>query len=119
MRASEAVAAPESVGLPPTAARCLSLPVYRTGEVRKHPMGAEDVRVVRSLLVETRPDRVFVAGDLSDPHGTHRMCRAAVERALEGYDGPRPEVWLYRGAWQRSEERRVGKEWRARWARDA
>src|SRR5207247_1117827 len=43
---------------------------------------------------------VFVAGDLSDPHGTHRMCKAAVERALEGYDGPRPEVWLYRGAWQ-------------------
>src|SRR6266571_2603813 len=53
-----------------------------------------------AALEEVRPDLVFVAGDLSDPHGTHRMCKAAVERALEGYDGPRPEVWLYRGAWQ-------------------
>jgi glucosamine-6-phosphate deaminase len=43
---------------------------------------------------------VFVAGDLSDPHGTHRMCRAAVARALQQYDAAPPEVWLYRGAWQ-------------------
>src|SRR2546422_11056751 len=43
---------------------------------------------------------LFVAGDLSDPHGTHRMCKAAVERALEGYAASRPQVWLYRGAWQ-------------------
>jgi hypothetical protein len=43
---------------------------------------------------------VFVAGDLSDPHGTHRMCLEAVERALEEYSGDPPEVWYYRGAWQ-------------------
>src|SRR2546426_11752249 len=54
----------------------------------------------RALLEEVRPDLVFVAGDLSGPPGTHRMCKAAVERALEGYDGPPPEVWLYRGARQ-------------------
>jgi len=88
------------VGLPRSAARFLNLPFYRTGEVRKRPIGPEDVAIVRALLEEVRPDLVFVAGDLSDPHGTHRMCKAAVERALEGYDGPRPEVWLYRGAWQ-------------------
>src|SRR5437016_11798845 len=56
--------------------------------------------LVRALLEEVRPDLVFVAGDLSDPHGTHRMCKAAVERALEGYTATRPQVWLYRGAWQ-------------------
>ncbi len=59
--------------------------------------------IVRELLDETRPDLVFVAGDLSDPHGTHRLCKEAVQRALEqsvlgGLE--RPEVWLYRGAWQ-------------------
>src|SRR6266513_3688602 len=100
IRESEAVAALESVGLPPSAARFLNLPFYRTGQVRKHPIGPEDVGVVRALLVETRPDLVFVAGDLSDPHGTHRMCRAAVASALEQYDAATPEVWLYRGAWQ-------------------
>src|SRR5947207_73160 len=100
IRESEAVAALESVGLPPTAARFLNLPFYGTGQVRKDPIGPEDVAIVRALLVETRPDLVFVAGDLSDPHGTHRMCRAAVAGALDQYDAAPPEVWLYRGAWQ-------------------
>src|SRR5213083_1686787 len=100
IRESEAIAALEAVGLPRNAARFLNLPFYRTGEVRKRPIGPDDVAIVRALLDELRPDLVFVAGDLSDPHGTHRMCKAAVERALERYEGPRPEVWLYRGAWQ-------------------
>src|SRR5437870_4233256 len=100
IRESEAVAALESVGLPPTAARFLNLPFYRTGQVRKDPIGPEDVAIVRALLVDARPDLVFVAGDLSDPHGTHRMCQAAVAAALAQYDAEPPEVWLYRGAWQ-------------------
>jgi glucosamine-6-phosphate deaminase len=100
IRESEAIAALEAVGLPRSAARFLNLPFYRTGEVRKRPIGPEDVALVRALLDEARPDLVFVAGDLSDPHGTHRMCKAAVERALADYGGPRPAVWLYRGAWQ-------------------
>src|SRR5947208_6104534 len=100
MRESEAIAALESVGLPASAARFLNLPFYRTGEVLKRPIGPEDVAIVRALLEEVHPDLVFVAGDMSDPHGTHRMCKAAVTQALAGYDGARPEVWLYRGAWQ-------------------
>jgi len=55
---------------------------------------------VRRLLEDVRPEFVFVAGDLSDPHGTHRMCKLAIDRALDGYTATRPEVWLYRGAWQ-------------------
>src|SRR5213594_3176196 len=100
IRESEAIAALEAVGIPPSAARFLNLPFYQTGEVRKRPLGDEDIAIVKRLLEEVRPDLVFVAGDLSDPHGTHRMCKGAVERALDGFDGPRPEVWLYRGAWQ-------------------
>jgi glucosamine-6-phosphate deaminase len=100
IRESEAIAALESVGLPRTAARFLNLPFYRTGEVRKRPIGEEDVAIVRALIEEERPDYVFVAGDLSDPHGTHRMCKAAIDRALAAAPAVRPEVWLYRGAWQ-------------------
>ncbi len=100
IRESEAIAALAAVGIPPSAARFLDLPFYRTGEVRKRPLGDEDVAIVQRLIDEVRPDLVFVAGDLSDPHGTHRTCKAAVERALERYQGQRPEVWLYRGAWQ-------------------
>ena len=58
---------------------------------------------MRELVEDVRPEIVFAAGDLSDPHGTHRMCLEAVEAALaEAYpDGAsRPELWLYRGAWQ-------------------
>jgi glucosamine-6-phosphate deaminase len=100
IRESEAVAALAAVGLPAGAARFLNLPFYRTGEVRKRPIGEEDVAIVRGLLDAERPDLVFVAGDLSDPHGTHRMCKTAIDRALEGRPGSRPQVWLYRGAWQ-------------------
>jgi len=104
IRESEAIAALEAVGLPRTAARFLDLPFYRTGEVLKRPIGEADVAIVRRLLEDVRPDTVFVAGDLSDPHGTHRMCKQAIDSALSALSaaggGPRPQVWLYRGAWQ-------------------
>ena len=100
IRESEAISALEAVGLPSSAARFLNLPFYRTGQVRKLPIGEADVAIVRRLLDEVRPDYVFAAGDLSDPHGTHRMCLAAIQRALVGYTFTLPEIWLYRGAWQ-------------------
>src|SRR5205807_4558114 len=100
IRESEAIAALAAVGIPPSAARFLDLPFYQTGEVRKRPLSEDDIAIVLRLFDEVRPDLVFVAGDLSDPHGTHRTCKAAVERALERYKGQQPEAWLYRGAWQ-------------------
>ncbi len=100
IRETEAVSALESVGIPAAHARFLDLPFYRTGLVRKDPLSEEDVRLTRGALAEAAPDLVFAAGDLSDPHGTHRMCLEAVERALAAYEGPQPEIWLYRGAWQ-------------------
>jgi glucosamine-6-phosphate deaminase len=100
IRESEAISALESVGLPRSAARFLNMPFYQTGQVRKLPLGEADVKIVRALIDEVRPDYIFAAGDLSDPHGTHRMCLAAIQRALVGYTLTHPEVWLYRGAWQ-------------------
>jgi glucosamine-6-phosphate deaminase len=103
IRESEAVAGLRTIGLEEGAARFLDLPFYQTGKVRKDPIGPADVAIVRDLLEGVRPDLVFVAGDLSDPHGTHRMCKEAIDIALAelGAVGqPLPEVWLYRGAWQ-------------------
>jgi len=99
IREAEAVSGIETLGLSRSEARFLNLPFYQTGKVRKDPIGPADVALVRTLLDAERPDLVFVAGDLSDPHGTHRMCKEAVDRALEGL-AKQPEVWLYRGAWQ-------------------
>ncbi len=99
IREAEAISGIETLGLAAGRARFLNLPFYQTGKVAKDPIGPDDVALVRALLDEKRPDLIFVAGDLSDPHGTHRMCKDAIDRALEGIS-PRPEVWLYRGAWQ-------------------
>ncbi len=103
IRESEAVAGLRTLGLEEGAARFLDLPFYQTGKVRKDPIGPADVAIVRQLLEGVRPHLIFVAGDLSDPHGTHRMCKEAIDRALEesvASGMTRPEVWLYRGAWQ-------------------
>ncbi len=103
IRETEAVSGLEVVGLTRDNARFLDLPFYQTGKVRKDPIGPADVRIVRELLEEYHPEVIFVAGDLSDPHGTHRMCKEAIDTALAEYvalGNVRPEVWLYRGAWQ-------------------
>jgi glucosamine-6-phosphate deaminase len=129
IRESEAVSGIETIGLSRERARFLNMPFYQTGKVRKDAIGPADVKIVRDLLEEIRPQHILVAGDLSDPHGTHRMCKEAIDKALAemraaakgGEDpappvdggswcgpdspnqGPRPGlpyVWLYRGAWQ-------------------
>jgi glucosamine-6-phosphate deaminase len=105
IRESEAVSGIEVMGLTKDNARFLNLPFYQTGKVRKDPIGPADVAIVADLLREQMPDLIFVAGDLSDPHGTHRMCKEAIDKAVaEVYVGEmaakRPEIWLYRGAWQ-------------------
>ncbi len=100
IREVEALSAIQPLGLSRGQARFLNLPFYRTGQVRKDPVGEEDVRIVLALIEEVAPEILLVAGDLSDPHGTHRMCKEAVELALARYRGPAPEVWYYRGAWQ-------------------
>ena len=103
IREAEAVSGLEMVGLGGTHGRFLNLPFYQTGRVKKEPISSADVAIVRELLETLRPDFLFVAGDLSDPHGTHRMCKEAIDAAMaQCYpaDEVTPEVWLYRGAWQ-------------------
>ncbi|MEO7963235.1 MAG: glucosamine-6-phosphate deaminase [Gemmatimonadaceae bacterium] len=106
IREAEAISAIETLGLSAQAARFLNLPFYQTGKVRKDPIGPADVEIVHALLEAVRPDIIFVAGDLSDPHGTHRMCKEAIESALLRVRAQAigseslPEVWYYRGAWQ-------------------
>ncbi len=105
IRYAEAVSAIEVMGLGRENARFLDMPFYQTGMVRKNPIGPDDVRIVTELMDELSPDHIFVAGDLSDPHGTHRMCYKAIAQAVDTYHEEHgsesaPTVWLYRGAWQ-------------------
>ncbi len=105
IRKTEAVAAAQTAGVPAEKCHFLDLPFYRTGEITKKPIGEEDVAIVAALLRELKPAQVYVAGDLTDPHGTHRLCAEAIFRSLKLTlaDGLEPEVWLYRGAWQEYE----------------
>ena len=87
--------------------RChfLDLPFYETGKIQKNPISEADVEIVRNLLREIKPHQIFVAGDLADPHGTHRVCTDAVFAAvdLEKEEGAKwlkdCRIWMYRGAW--------------------
>ena len=82
----------------------MDLPFYETGGVKKKPISAEDVKIVKDLLQEVKPHQVYAAGDLSDPHGTHRVCLQAILAALDELKNESwfkdCRVWLYRGAWQ-------------------
>jgi glucosamine-6-phosphate deaminase len=82
----------------------LELPFYETGTVKKKPLGEEDVRIVAELLHKVQPHQIYAAGDLSDPHGTHRVCLQAVMKALHVIKTEEwfkeCQLWLYRGAWQ-------------------
>lgn len=100
VREAEAVSGIETFGMKRGQGRFLNLPFYQTGKVRKEPIGSRDIEITLALLEEHQPELVFVAGDLSDPHGTHRMCLEAVHKALDRYSGEQPEIWYYRGAWQ-------------------
>ena len=83
----------------------LDLPFYETGRIQKGPLTEADVEIVRNLLREVKPHQIFVAGDLADPHGTHRVCTDAVFAAidLEKEEGAKwlkdCRIWMYRGAW--------------------
>lgn len=83
----------------------LDLPFYETGRIQKNPISEADVEIVRNLLREVKPHQVFVAGDLADPHGTHRVCTDAVFAAIDLEKEENAEwlkecrIWMYRGAW--------------------
>lgn len=83
----------------------LDLPFYESGKVEKFPMSEKDVEVVRELIAKVKPHQIYVAGDLADPHGTHRKCTDAVLAAIDLEKDANAEwlkdcrIWMYRGAW--------------------
>lgn len=103
IRRSEARAGCRFVGLTDDKAHFLNLPFYETGTVKKNPVGPADVKIIKDILTEIKPHQIYAAGDLSDPHGTHRVCLNAIFLALEELKNETwikdCWVWLYRGAW--------------------
>ena len=105
IRRAAARAAVRSFGLnPDTNAHFLNLPFYETGGIKKGQLTEKDIDIIVKLLRDIQPDQIYAAGDLADPHGTHRTCMEAVLAAIEvvrGDDWLRDcHMWLYRGAWQ-------------------
>ena len=104
IRRAEARAAVRSFGLnPDTNAHFLNMPFYETGGIEKGRITDKDIEIIINLLREIRPHQIYAAGDLADPHGTHRICIEALLEALDRTkdDDWREEchLWLYRGAW--------------------
>lgn len=105
IRRAEARAACRSIGLNDrTNAHFLNLPFYETGGIKKGALGDADIEIVKELMRRIKPHQIYAAGDLTDPHGTHRVC---IEAVLRAFDELKEEdwakechIWLYRGAWQ-------------------
>lgn len=106
IRKGEALAACRVCGIPENKAHFMNLPFYETGAVKKKPHSEKDVDLTVELLRKVKPKKIFAAGDLSDPHGTHRVCLQVIFDAIHALKKAGDtwlkdtQVWLYRGAWQ-------------------
>jgi glucosamine-6-phosphate deaminase len=106
IRKGEALAACRYCGVAESRAHFQNLPFYETGTVKKNPYSEADIKLTYDLLQQIQPQQIFAAGDLSDPHGTHRVCLDIIFKTLEKLKEEGVEwikdcyVWLYRGAWQ-------------------
>ncbi len=106
IRRCEAKATCRYVGLTDDKCHFMNLPFYETGMVEKKPMSEEDIQITMKLLREIKPQQVFCAGDLADPHGTHKVCLDIVYESMKRLKAAGESwvkdcwVWLYKGAWQ-------------------
>lgn len=106
IRRCEARATCRYVGIPEQNIHFQNLPFYETGTIEKKPMGEEDVQLTIALLNKIQPQQIFCAGDLADPHGTHKVCLDVVFEALKRLKATNEPwlkdcwLWLYKGAWQ-------------------
>ena len=114
IRRSEARGAVRSFGLNDnTNAHFLNLPFYESGGIKKNPRTQADVDIIKDLILKLKPHMIFMAGDLADPHGTHRVCTEAALEAVEQLKAEgnawlnETHIWLYRGAWMEWELGRV------------
>lgn len=103
IRKVEAKAATRMCGVAESNLHFLEMPFYETGTVKKKPIGDADVEIIVNLLNEVKPHQIYAAGDLRDPHGTHRVCLSAILQAVQQVDQApwysECDVFLYRGAW--------------------
>jgi len=104
IRKGEARATCHFIGIPDEQIHFMELPFYETGAIKKNPIGVADVKITSDLIENIKPHQIYAAGDLADPHGTHKVCLDAIFAAIEEL---KPKkfmkdcwVWLYRGAWQ-------------------
>ena len=104
IRREEATSADRFIGLEESKIKFLDLPFYETGKIKKNPISEADVNIVKEYLESIKPHEVFVAGDLADPHGTHKVCLDAILAAIDELKGAEwlkdCRFWMYRGAWQ-------------------
>ncbi len=112
IRMVEARAGCRFVGIPDDNIHFMNLPFYETGKVKKNPLGRSDINITKDLIRKIRPEQIYAAGDLSDPHGTHRVCLQSVLESVKELKNEETWmkdcwVWLYRGAWQEWEIDRV------------
>src|SRR5690606_10412710 len=104
IRKGEARATCHFIGIPDEQIHFMELPFYETGTIEKNPLGPQDLKISMDLIEKIKPHQIYAAGDLADPHGTHKVCLDAVlasVRALK--EKPFMKdcwLWLYRGAWQ-------------------
>ena len=105
IRRGEARTACTFNNIPLSKVHFLDLPFYESGKIEKLPMSEKDVEIVRQLICDIKPHQIYIAGDLADPHGTHRKCTDAVLAAIDiERQAQTPwlsegRVWMYRGAW--------------------
>lgn len=103
IRRAESIAATRYLGIPDGQVHFLDLPFYETGTIKKKPLEKEDIAIMNTIIEEIKPHQIYAAGDLADPHGTHRVCLEALFASLDSLkSSPYMKdcwVWLYRGAW--------------------
>lgn len=111
IRKVEAKSACRYIGVDMDKVYHMDLPFYETGLVKKSPLGEEDIQLTTDLLEKIKPHQIYAAGDLSDPHGTHRVCLDAVYQSIDRLKHHQWMddcwVWLYRGAWQEWEIEKI------------
>lgn len=111
IRRKESLGATRFLGLPDNQVHFLDMPFYETGTVKKNNLSTEDVDIVSKLILNIKPHQIYAAGDLADPHGTHKVCLDAIFAAIKKLKSePFLKdcwVWLYRGAWHEWEPQEI------------
>ena len=103
IREKETLAATRFVGIPDSNVHFLKLPFYETGTVKKMSPSNSDIKIMIDIIKKIKPHQIYAAGDLADPHGTHKVCLDVLFDVLELVKKKSYMkncwVWLYRGAW--------------------